>query len=291
MRTFISSLLLLLPLVVNAQHVIGKPYRVGVTYSEKEKQAARDILANNQNLILPPGQFELIVPDPTAVPKGPLSYFSISNKTYYLHQVDAGKDFGWVGTRRGETERKKHIFEAKPYPWAVIEAAEYSEANKSIAEETILVTRNGAPPEKYGPVEVDRVVISRGEKPPPGPPGPTPPTPTPSDAPIPVDGFRVMVVYDKRQTLPSEQIAAINSRDFRSYLDAKCVKVDSQSEWRVFSTTTNVQGDSEIWRNAYARPRRTTPWILISTGKTGIETELPENFDKLMELVKKYGGP
>lgn len=287
MRTFISSLLLLLPLVAQAQ-----PYRVGVPYSEKDKQLARDILAEQQ-LILPPGKFEIIEPK-DVVSKYPLSYFSLSSKTYELYQIEAGKEFGWIGIRRGDQERKKHIFGPKPYPWAVIFAKEFDQTNKDIAEETILVARNGEPADKQPPVEVDRVVISRGEKPPPGPspPGPTPtPTPPNPDAPIPVDGFRVMIVYDRRQTLPGEQIAAINSRDFRTYLESKCAKVDGHSEWRVFNTSTNVQADTDIWKNAFARPRRTTPWILISTGKTGIETELPENFDKLMELVKKYGGP
>ena len=129
---------------------------------------------------------------------------------------------------------------------------------------------------------------------PPGPTPPIPPDPTPDTIPIPLDGFRVLIVYEQKDLakLPKEQVSILTSQTIRQYFNLKCVKgADGKTpESRIWDKDTDVSADSEHWRKALARPRTGLPWILISTGKTGYEGPLPANVDDTLKLLKKYGG-
>lgn len=149
-----------------------------------------------------------------------------------------------------------------------------------------------------GKAVLSRCLITvRGAEPvPPGPtpPGPTPPgpTPPPSPAPIPADGFRVLIVYETADRLPQEQQAILYSKVVRDYLNAKCVlgPDNKTREWRIYDKDIATDGESKIWQDAMKRPRSKLPWIVISTGKVGYEGPLPDTVDAALELLKKFGG-
>lgn len=147
------------------------------------------------------------------------------------------------------------------------------------------------------------IVVSDNPNPPvppippdPKPPIPPGPDPKPVDPPIPEPGFRVLVLYesdpnDKVAKLSIDQNIALSGQAVRDYLSSKCVKVNNQPEWRIFDKDSPfAKNASSIWQKAMQRKHDKLPWIIISDGKTGYEGPLPENTDKILELLKKYGG-
>lgn len=125
-------------------------------------------------------------------------------------------------------------------------------------------------------------------KPPdPKPPDPRPPDPIPpSPVPIPVEGLHVLIVYDDQAmtTLPQSQIDVLYSTELRAYLRSK------GNNFRVWKKNTNPTGDTKVWQDAFARPRKSLPWIVVSNGKTGYEGPLPATVAEALALVKQYGG-
>lgn len=126
----------------------------------------------------------------------------------------------------------------------------------------------------------------------PGPTPPTPPEPGPP-APIPAPGFRALIVYESADlaSLPPAQLAVMYSGRVRDYLDAKCVKGSGgKAEWNIWDKDVVLKDAAQHWKDAMARKRDKIPWIIISDGKQGYEGPLPENVDKTLDLLKKYGG-
>lgn len=139
-------------------------------------------------------------------------------------------------------------------------------------------------------------------------PKPDDPTPSPDAAPIPVDGFRVFVLYDemKQAKLTAAQTAPIYSADVRLYLRDKCVKGPDGTtpEWRMWSNDTDASEESKLWQDAYARAKTKAAsyrdakgnaapqdfWLMISTGKTGYEGPLPQTKDEMLAKLKQFGG-
>ena len=125
-------------------------------------------------------------------------------------------------------------------------------------------------------------------------PGPKPPEPKPDAAPIPVDGFRVLVVLEKddRPTYPAAQVAALTSLDFETYLNRKCAKEDNGwSSWRVWDQHTDTVNAPKYWQDALKRPRKELPWIVISNHPNGgYEGPLPKSLPEIMKLLKTIGG-
>lgn len=130
---------------------------------------------------------------------------------------------------------------------------------------------------------------------PPVPPDPPkPPTPPPSPAPIPVDGFRVLVVYESGDLskLPKEQLAILTDRSVRDYLNVKCVKdARGMPEYRFYDQNVIADKDAELWRNTLKRARNVLPWIVVSDHpRGGYEGPLPKSVNETLELLRKYGG-
>lgn len=126
----------------------------------------------------------------------------------------------------------------------------------------------------------------------PSPPSPEPsPVPTPDTAPIPVAGFRVLIIEEEKDRikLPPAQVAVLLSGRVQEYLDSKCVlgPDNKTREWRIFDKDIAARG---LWLDAMKRPRQSLPWIIISDGKTGYEGPLPQNVEATLQLLKKYGG-
>lgn len=139
------------------------------------------------------------------------------------------------------------------------------------------------------------IVGDPGPRPPPIPPiPPTPPVPPPSPAPIPEVGFRVLIVYESSELgkMPSAQQSIIFSTTVRSYLNSKCaIGTDGKTkEWKFWDKDSNTVNETKLWQTAFARPRTSIPWIIISNGTSGFEGPLPANIDETMTLLKKYGG-
>lgn len=125
------------------------------------------------------------------------------------------------------------------------------------------------------------------------PPEPKPPEPKPPDvAPIPVDGFRVLIIHESADKIPPAQRAIVTAQVIRQYVNAKCVKGPDgvTAEARFWDKDTIVSGESKLWQDAMNRPRSSIPWIIISTGKAGFEGPLPATVADTLALLKKYGG-
>lgn len=146
-------------------------------------------------------------------------------------------------------------------------------------------------------LDVDSGIGPQPPPEPPVPPGPTPPvppepTPPTPPAPIPGDGFRVLFVIETADVskLPKEQLTILTAKSIRDYLNAKCVKVGNQPEYRIWDKDIDVTHAGPIWQQAMQRPRQSLPWLIISDGKTGYEGPLPKTVDETLALLKKYGG-
>jgi hypothetical protein len=273
-----TLLLLLLPSLGWGQAVVVGP----LPPQPQIIEAKRTIEATQpKELKLKIGEFEILEPSKEA--KQPLQFQYLTNKCYWLWRVKAGQPFGIVSIRRGDTERRQHFFEAKPYEWAIIEA-------KAPGSEIVVINRNGANKEVDPPEEIDRVqVIAGGVSPTPDDPKPDDPNPV---VPIPGAGLRVLFVYESKDLskLPSAQVQMLTAKSVLDYLDAKCAKDNGVPEYRKFDQNTDISRMSDVWKQAMVRPRTTLPWLLISNGKDGYEGEWPKNTDELLKLLKRYGG-
>lgn len=136
------------------------------------------------------------------------------------------------------------------------------------------------------------VLVGKGPVPPVPPVPPTPPDPP---APIPVDGFRVLIVLasDDIGKLPPAQQVALTSEEMTSYLNSKCAMgPDNKTrEWRIWDDQVDAANESKVWQDAYSVAKgQTKPWIVVSNGKSGFAGPLPKDLPSIMELLKKYGG-
>ncbi len=123
---------------------------------------------------------------------------------------------------------------------------------------------------------------------------PTPPTPPTPPSPIPDQGLRVLVVYKATDLgkLTADQANILASTDIRSYLRSKCVMgPDSKTpEYRFWDLDKPPGNDSPAIGKLLALPRKSVPWVVISTGKAGFQGPLPPTINETMALLKKYGG-
>jgi hypothetical protein len=146
------------------------------------------------------------------------------------------------------------------------------------------------------------VTFKIGGQPDPVPPGPVPPgpvppgpqPPTPDVAPIPLPGFRVMIIEETadRPRLPSAQLSILFAPEMKDYLNTKCVVgPDGRTpEWRIMDEDTAFPETCDLaWCKAIKRPRASLPWIIISDGKTGYEGPLPGSLPETMDLLRRFG--
>lgn len=120
----------------------------------------------------------------------------------------------------------------------------------------------------------------------PPPPGPKPP------APIPGPGFRALIVYPAEglTQMPAAQQLIIFGQETRNYLTARTpLGPDGRTrEWRMYPDGVDTAGESQLWRDAMARPRASVPWVVLSNGATGYEGPLPATPAAFLDLAKKY---
>lgn len=140
-------------------------------------------------------------------------------------------------------------------------------------------------------------IISWGPGPvPPVPPIPPvpPPPPPPGPAPIPSPGLRVLMIYESASlsTMPDAQRAILYDQGIRAYLDSTTPKgSDGKTpEYRIWDKDVNASGDDKLWQTAFARPRTSIPWLIVSNGTSGYEGPLPATVADTMSLIKKYAS-
>lgn len=133
--------------------------------------------------------------------------------------------------------------------------------------------------------------------PPPAPrpgvdPKPTPaPTPTPaSTSPFAADGLHVMIVYESEDNLPPAQQSIIFGKEFRDYLNVNCVVgPDGKTKaWQIWDKDVDSASAPKVYRDAFARPRKSIPWIIVGDGKTGYEGALPATVEATIKLIDQY---
>lgn len=134
-----------------------------------------------------------------------------------------------------------------------------------------------------------------GEAPTPPGPGPKPPEPKPDGkAPIAGEGFRVLVIYESAELpkLPAAQSAILYAASVRDYLRARCAKDadNPQGAWRMWDKDVDASAESQPWKDAMKRERKSLPWVLISNGRTGYEGPLPGTITETLTLLQRYGG-
>jgi hypothetical protein len=132
----------------------------------------------------------------------------------------------------------------------------------------------------------DEHFVKVGKGPDPGP----DPEPDPDvKPPIPEPGFRVLIIIDDDQNLPQLQQAIVSGAEVDEYLNKTCVTEPSgQAGWRVYDKDAEIESDLDVWKKAIQRRPESTPWVIVSNGKTGTEEPLPESPSKFIELCKKY---
>lgn len=281
---FISSVVVALTLFCSAA---AQSVSVGGNYPASKVAEAKAFIAASEpkQLKLNPVDFEVIVPSKDA---RPLQFFKMSNSCIEVVEVMPGETVVFPGVRRGDNVFKVHRFKAEAYRWAIVYAK-----SKGIGE--VIINRNGADPAKDAPEEVERVIVTVGDaQPEPPGPGPEPKPPTPADT-WSKDGLRVLLLFETgNNTMTPAQFAAVNSTFTRDYLSKKSVKVNGQSEWRYWDKDTDISRESAIWKDGFERWKKAgskVPFLLISNGKDAdYAGDIPENLDKLAELLKKYGG-
>lgn len=177
-------LLLLLPLAVNAQIVIGHGYSdgdiekakalvskdtptgisVGGSYTTVEIEKAKEVLAASQpkTLKLEVGEFEVI--EPAANVTSPLLWIVQDDSICQRIDIKPNQPFGVWMKRRGEQSARYHSFEAKPVGWILLIGVKQGQSITHIV-------KNGAT-EKEAPSVIDKLDVTVGTPIPPKPPEP-----------------------------------------------------------------------------------------------------------------------
>lgn len=136
------------------------------------------------------------------------------------------------------------------------------------------------------------ILANVGPRPPPTPaPAPTPVDPT-TPWKTPTDGLRVLVIEEAgdRPKLPATQLNILFSKTFRDYLNTVTpLSADGmQHEWYIIDKDQDLSAIPKYWADGLALAKGTTPWIVISNGKTGTSEKLPLTTEATLALVKKY---
>lgn len=130
----------------------------------------------------------------------------------------------------------------------------------------------------------------------PVPPTPVPPTPvppipvppTPDKAPLTQAGLRVLIVYETSQVTPAMS-NIISGAKVRDLMASKGFKEDGTTCFRALDKDVSPANDQKWVQDAFARPRSSIPWILISNpSKGGFEGPLPQTPQAVADLITKY---
>ena len=130
-----------------------------------------------------------------------------------------------------------------------------------------------------------RLKALEGAKPPPAPPKPVDP------APIPLAGFRVLIIYDMA-TLTADQQGVVFGKKVRDYMQAKCVvgQDGKTKDFWILQKGLDVSAAPKWVGDVIQRHPNMPVFMVVSDGKTGYEGPLPVNADEAMTILQKIGG-
>lgn len=125
-----------------------------------------------------------------------------------------------------------------------------------------------------------------------------PPKPVDPDVdPVPVDptfGPLTITIIEEtaaRSTLPSSQLVTLTGAKLREYANSHCSKAeDGTPNLRLLDADADVSKDPKWLREAFAEPRASVPWIVVSNSFAGFSGPLPLDEQQTIELLQKYGG-
>lgn len=108
-------------------------------------------------------------------------------------------------------------------------------------------------------------------------------------APIPEEGFRVLIFYEKDETLPSLQQAILAGEEVANYLNETCAEEPSgTAAYRIYDDDADLSGELPVWKKAFQRRPQELPWVIISNGTSGTEQPLPKTPSEFIELCREY---
>lgn len=141
--------------------------------------------------------------------------------------------------------------------------------------------------------------IKSGTDPPTPDPDPVDPKPDPEPNPQPGKLMVIMVKDLSRVSeLSPKQLEILLSTKIREYTATHCkTGTDGKTpEFKVFNVDTVIEGESPEIKEGFAaaakeiKEKNGIAWLAVSNGKSGWSGPLPENEEKTLELLKKYGG-
>lgn len=108
------------------------------------------------------------------------------------------------------------------------------------------------------------------------------------EAPIEGPGLRVLFVSETSEQLPRDVDEVFYSPIVAAWLNANCVKVDGQPEFRRVDADTQFTDPNHRFAKALNRPRASLPWLIVSDGKAGYEGPFPGGVQQTIELLKRF---
>lgn len=103
--------------------------------------------------------------------------------------------------------------------------------------------------------------------------------------PLPVAGLHVLIVWDKDQkdSLPASQVGIFSSTALVDWFNANNV------QWRQFYQDVDQSLLEPKWKAALALPRASTPWLIVSDGKTkSHQGPLPKSEPELISILEQH---
>jgi hypothetical protein len=110
----------------------------------------------------------------------------------------------------------------------------------------------------------------------------------PGPAPIDGDGLRVLFIHESSEQLPRELGPILYGPEITRYLNANCVKVDGQPDFRRLDPDTQFTDPNHRFAKALKRPRTQDPWLIISNGTSGYEGPFPGTVQETLDLIQRY---
>ena len=156
----------------------------------------------------------------------------------------------------------------------------------------------GLPPIRWKSFTIE--ITGRMPQPPPEPepePKPVDPVDPSKPVPIPAAGFRVLMVYEKDNLAKypaavREILYSTAEGSVRDYLEKNCVKEPDgkMPAYRVWDQNVVTTNAPQIWKDAFARPRTSDLWLIVSNGNTGYEGPMPQNPAEVLKILRQHGG-
>ncbi len=102
-----------------------------------------------------------------------------------------------------------------------------------------------------------------------------------------------IVIFEEtvdRGSLPETQTDALLSTIWREYAREHCSKTNGHPDFRVIDKDTNLSKAEDWVQAAGKKERNGLPWLCVTNGTTGYNGPFPEDLERLMQILKEYGG-